>query len=120
MRQRRRSVSTSLKSGGNAVDAAVATSAALMVTSPMQGGPGGDAFWVIAAKGEIYALDASGRAPAGVDRAALRARGLDRIPLRSGESVIVPGAIDGWIAAHRRFGSRRLEALLEPAATLAD
>jgi gamma-glutamyltranspeptidase len=109
-----------LKSGGNAIDAAIATSAALMVTSPMQGGPGGDAFWMIVAKGEIHALDASGRAPVGADRAALRARGLDRIPLRSGESVTVPGAVDGWITAHRRFGSRPLEALLEPAAVLAD
>jgi gamma-glutamyltranspeptidase len=109
-----------LKIGGNAVDAAIATSAALMVTSPMQGGPGGDAFWMIAAQGEIHAIDASGRAPAGVDRAALRARGLDRIPLRSGESVTVPGAVDGWIAAHRRFGSRTFEGLLRPAAALAD
>jgi gamma-glutamyltranspeptidase len=109
-----------LKSGGNAVDAAIATSAALMVTSPMQGGPGGDAFWMIAAQGEIRALDASGRAPAGADRGALRARGLDRIPLRSGESVTVPGAVDGWITAHRRFGSRALDALLEPAAVLAE
>jgi gamma-glutamyltranspeptidase len=109
-----------LKSGGNAVDAAVATSAALMVTCPMQCGPGGDAFWMIAAEGEIHALDASGRAPAGADRAALRARGLDRIPLRLGESITVPGAVDGWIAAHRRFGSLPLEALLEPAAVLAD
>jgi gamma-glutamyltranspeptidase/glutathione hydrolase len=91
-----------------------------MVTSPMQGGPGGDAFWMIAAEGEIHALDASGRAPAGADRAALRARGLDRIPLRLGESITVPGAVDGWIAAHRRFGSLPLEALLEPAAVLAD
>jgi gamma-glutamyltranspeptidase len=109
-----------LKSGGNAVDAAVATSAALMVTCPMQCGPGGDAFWMIAAKGEIHALDASGRAPAGADPAALRARGLDRIPLRSGESVTVPGAVDGWITAHWRFGSRPLDVLLEPAAVLAD
>jgi gamma-glutamyltranspeptidase/glutathione hydrolase len=109
-----------LKSGGNAVDAAIAVSAALMVTSPMQGGPGGDAFWMIAAKDEIHALDASGRAPAGLDRAALWARGLDRIPLRSGESVTVPGAVGGWITAHRRFGSRSFAALLEPAAVLAD
>jgi gamma-glutamyltranspeptidase/glutathione hydrolase len=109
-----------LKSGGNAVDAAVATSAALMVTCPMQGGPGGDAFWMIAAEGEIHGLDASGRAPAGLDQADLRRRGLDRIPLRSGESVTAPGAVDGWITAHRRFGSRPFAALLEPAAVLAD
>ena len=86
----------------------------------MQGGPGGDAFWMIVAQGEVLALDLSGRAPASADPAALRARGLERIPLRSGESVTVPGAVDGWITAHRRFGSRPLEALLEPAAVLAD
>ncbi|WP_206522140.1 gamma-glutamyltransferase, partial [Mesorhizobium sp. M1A.F.Ca.IN.022.05.2.1] len=50
-----------LRQGGNAVDAAIATSAALAVYTPMQCGPGGDAFWLIASSdGDMSAMDASG------------------------------------------------------------
>ncbi|MBS7537344.1 gamma-glutamyltransferase family protein [Ancylobacter lacus] len=110
-----------LRAGGNAVDAAIATSAALMVACPMQGGPGGDAFWLIATpEGEVRALDASGRAPARADVAELRRLGHAAIPPRSGFAVTVPGAVDGWQKAHEAFGSRPLGDLLEPAARLAE
>ncbi|MGH6882183.1 MAG: gamma-glutamyltransferase, partial [Hypericibacter sp.] len=50
-----------LRSGGNAVDAAVAASAGLMATVPMQCSPGGDAIWIIRRPdGEVAVLDASG------------------------------------------------------------
>ena len=110
-----------LKAGGNAVDAAIATSAALMVACPMQCGPGGDAFWLIAEpNGEVHALDASGRASHHADAGILRAQGYATIPPRSGFAVTTPGAIDGWSAAHRRFASLPLAGLLEPAAALAE
>jgi gamma-glutamyltranspeptidase/glutathione hydrolase len=111
-----------LKAGGNAVDAAVAISAALMVTSPMQCGPGGDAFWLIAGGtvDGVQALDASGRASAKADAGALIARGLGAVPPRSAYAVTVPGAVSGWIAAHERFGSLPLETLLAGAVDLAD
>ncbi len=109
-----------LKSGGNAVDAAIATSAAIMVTCPMQCGPGGDAFWLIREPtGALRVLDASGRAPMAVDAADLRARGLTAIPKRSGLSVSVPGAVSGWAEAAARYGSRPLTELIELAAGLA-
>jgi gamma-glutamyltranspeptidase len=60
------------------------------------------------------------REPVGLDRAALRVRSLNRFPLRSGESVTVPCAVDGWITANRPASFRSLEARLEPAAVLAD
>jgi gamma-glutamyltranspeptidase len=110
-----------LKQGGNAVDAAIATSAALMVTCPMQCGPGGDAFWLIGRKDDnVVALDASGRSPAQADAEALRAQGLRTIPPRSGYAVTVPGAVDGWVTAHKEFGTLPLAQLLEPAAELAE
>lgn len=110
-----------LKAGGNAVDAAIATSAALMAACPMQGGPGGDAFWLIATPdGKLRALDASGCAPAGANAGELRRLGHVSIPARSSFAVTVPGAVEGWQAAHEAFGSRALGDLLEPAARLAE
>jgi gamma-glutamyltranspeptidase len=110
-----------LKAGGNAVDAAIAASAALMVALPMQCSPGGDAIWMIRSPdGQVSVLDASGRAPLSASADALRARGLDAIPHRGPESVTVPGAVDGWVQACGRFGTRALPELLEPAARLAE
>jgi gamma-glutamyltranspeptidase len=110
-----------LRAGGNAVDAAVAASAALMVTVPMQCSPGGDAIWLIRAPdGTIEALDASGRSSARASADALRGRSLTSIPMRSADAVTVPGAVSGWVEALRRHGTRSLAELLEPAASLAE
>jgi len=110
-----------LRAGGNAIDAAIATSAALAVYTPMQCGPGGDAFWLIAsADGEVSAMDASGPASRNADPARLREEGLDAIGARSAYSVTVPGAVDGWAKAAKLFGTRPLAELLEPAAAVAE
>jgi gamma-glutamyltranspeptidase/glutathione hydrolase len=110
-----------LKRDGNAVDAAIAASAALMVTLPMQCGPGGDAFWIIGQpNGSISALDASGRSSSRTTIDDLRSRGLEAIPPRSAYSITVPGATDGWVKAHESLGSLPMEELLEPAAQLAE
>src|SRR6188472_1741144 len=54
-----------MKSGGNAVDAAIAANAVLAATEPMSCGPGGDLFAIVwDAKSErLYGLNASGRSP---------------------------------------------------------
>jgi gamma-glutamyltranspeptidase len=110
-----------LRSGGNAIDAAVAASAALMVVVPMQCSPGGDAVWMIRMPdGRVEALDATGRSPASASSKLLRERGLGSIPARSADAVTVPGAVDGWVEALQRHGSRSLAELLEPAAQLAE
>ncbi|HEX8025200.1 MAG TPA: gamma-glutamyltransferase, partial [Candidatus Limnocylindrales bacterium] len=73
-----------LRAGGHAVDAAIATNAVLGVVMPNACGIGGDAFWLVwdTAKRQQVALNGSGRAPAGVDAAALRSRGMERLPAR--------------------------------------
>ena len=110
-----------LRQGGNAVDAAIATSAALMVVLPMQCGPGGDAFWLIGTPdGNVLGLDSSGRSSARTRKQDLIDAGLDGVPARSGFSVSVPGAVDGWVKASDRFGRLPLADVLAPAAALAD
>ncbi len=106
-----------LAAGGSAVDAAIATNAVLAVVMPNGCGIGGDAFWLIwdEAAGEQVALNGSGRAPAAADAAALRARGMDRLPLRGPLSITVPGAVRSWADAHRRWGRLSWEAVLGPA-----
>ncbi|MBA3877661.1 MAG: hypothetical protein C0498_12185 [Anaerolinea sp.] len=110
-----------LRAGGHAVDAAIATNAVLATVMPSACGLGGDAFWLIwdATARRQVALNGSGRAPAGVDAAALRARGLSTLPLRGPLSVTIPGAIRSWGDAHARFGRLSRDAILAPAIELA-
>jgi gamma-glutamyltranspeptidase len=110
-----------LREGGNAVDAAIATNAALSVVMPNACGIGGDAFWLIweAATRRQHGLNGSGRAPSGVDAAALRDQGLTTLPMRGPLAVTVPGAVRSWGDAHRRFGRLPRERVLAPAIELA-
>jgi len=114
--------------GGNAVDAAIATNAAIAVTGPHLCGIGGDLFALIhiddpsadGGPGETFALNASGRAGSGADPAALRAEGFTEMPFKLDiRSVTVPGCVDGWMALHERFGSLPLDTILAPARRLA-
>src|SRR5919109_1215228 len=110
-----------LADGGTAVDAAIATNAALAVVMPNGCGIGGDAFWLIWNERERrqYALNGSGRAPAGADPDALRRRGLVSLPLHGGLAISVPGAVRSWRDAHTRFGRLAPDRLLSPAIELA-
>ncbi|MHB8400106.1 MAG: gamma-glutamyltransferase family protein [Candidatus Limnocylindrales bacterium] len=111
-----------LRAGGSAVDAAIATNAALAVVMPNACGIGGDAFWLIwdARTRTQLALNGSGRAPAAASAAGLRALGLTTIPLRGPLSISVPGAVRSWGDAHAHFGRLPLAELLAPAIELAD
>ncbi len=110
-----------LRAGGSAVDAAIATNAALAVVMPSGCGIGGDAFWLIwdAASGQQHALNGSGRAPAAADPGALRAGGMTQLPRRGPLSITVPGAVRSWGDAHARFGTLSRDAILAPAIELA-
>ncbi|MBA2700907.1 MAG: gamma-glutamyltransferase, partial [Chloroflexi bacterium] len=111
-----------LRSGGSAVDAAIATNAVLGVVMPSGCGIGGDAFWLIwdAENARQTALNGSGRAPAASDARALRARGLTAIPRFGPLSITVPGAVRSWGDAHARHGRLSRDAVLAPAIELAE
>ena len=110
-----------LRSGGSAVDAAIATNAVLAVVFGEACGLGGDAFWLIwdEASASQVALNGSGRAPASADPAALRARGLATLPFRGPLTITIPGAVRSWGDAHARFGRLPWADLLAPAIELA-
>lgn len=110
-----------LRRGGSAADAAVGANAVLAVTSPHACGPGGD-LWALVhdGSGPPVALNAAGFAGSGADAARLRAQGLDRIPLRDHISAVtVPGAVDGWLALHGRYGRLPLAEVLAEAVRMA-
>lgn len=110
-----------LARGGNAVDAAIAAGAVAAVTLPHMSGLGGDLFAIVHREGQRpVVLNASGRAPSGVDSAAMRSEGRTSMPLRGDmRSVTAPGCVDGWVELQRRFGSRSLGELLRSARDLA-
>jgi gamma-glutamyltranspeptidase/glutathione hydrolase len=102
-----------LKSGGNAIDAAVAVSFALAVLEPKATGLGGGGFLVYydAESGGVWTLDFREAAPGG----AKRANG----PLSGVSAAAVPGFVAGLDAMHSRFGSRPWRELVSPAQRLA-
>ncbi len=105
-----------LKSGGNAVDAAIATNAMLGVVEPMSCGIGGDLFviyWDNKSR-KLYGLNASGRSPLGLTRDVFREKGMKEIPELGPLSWSVPGCVDGWETLRARFGTRPLAELLQP------
>jgi gamma-glutamyltranspeptidase/glutathione hydrolase len=111
---------TVLASGGNAVDAAIATNAAIAITGPHLCGMGGDLFALVHTGTTVHALNSTGRAGSGADADALRAEGHREMPFRHDiRTVTVPGCVDGWVALHERLGTLPLAKILEPAIALA-
>lgn len=106
-----------LKSGGNAVDAAIAACATLCVVEPAMTGIGGDCFalYMPAGASVPVALNGSGRAPAAASVEALRARGVDEIPIQSPHAATVPGAIAAWTRLNADHGRKGMDELLAPA-----
>src|SRR5438445_5110462 len=108
-----------LRAGGSAIDAAIAAAAVLSVVYPHMTGLGGDAFWLIheGGSGEVKYLSGGGRAAATASIVALKARGLDEIPLRGivPATLTVPGAVASWIKAHDKYGRLHLRRVLESA-----
>jgi len=99
-----------LESGGNAVDAAIATNAMMGVVEPMMNGIGGDLFAIVydAKAKKLYGLNASGWAPKGLTIEFLHKQGLREMPQAGINSATVPGMVDGWQKLSEKFGRKKL------------
>lgn len=113
-----------LAAGGNAVDSAVAIAGVLGVAQPMMSGLGGDTFllYYLRRENRVWAMNASGPAPAGATREYFTGRGYRTMPLRGMLSPSVPGAVAAMEEALGRWGSGRftLQRLLDPAVRYAE
>ena len=111
-----------LKSGGNAVDAAIAIAAVLNVTEPNMTGIGGDAFAMIYSSRtrKLEALNGSGRAPKALTLEHFTSRKITQMPTSGMDVVTVPGAFDAWITLLEKHGTMKLADLLAPAIAYAE
>lgn len=109
-----------MKQGGNAIDAAIATAAALTVVEPSGCGIGGDAFAIISINDEIYGLNSSGTSPASISATELLNKGFKEMPKFGLTPVNVPGIPKAWAELSKRFGRLPLEKVLQPAIDLAE
>lgn len=99
--------------GGNAVDAAIATAAALTVVEPVMNGIGSDAFALVWDGKSLHGLNACGRAPRAWTPQ--RFAGRERMPTEGWDSVTVPGVVSAWAELSAKFGKLPFESLFEPA-----
>ncbi len=106
-----------MRKGGNAFDAAVATSFALAVTMHHIGGLGGDFFGMFyeAKSGKVHCLNSSGWSPSGLTLELVKSSGEPKVPIYGPLSCVVPGQVAGVWAMHRRFGSLEFKDLVQPA-----
>jgi len=111
-----------LECGGNAFDAAVATGFTLQVVEPHLNGPGGDlpaVFWAVD-EAKPLVLCAQGVSPAAATIDWFGEQGHSLVPGTGVLAACVPGAVGGWLLLLERFGTWRLEDVLEFAIGYAD
>lgn len=109
-----------LKSGGNAIDAAIATAACLTVVEPTSNGIGSDAFAIVWTKGKLHGMNSSGPSPRSISGEELTKKGLKAMPKYGLIPVTVPGAPAAWAGLSKRFGRLPLTKVLEPAIRYAE
>ena len=111
-----------MKSGGNAIEAMIASAAVISVVYPHMNSLGGDNFWIISDKAlNVKAIDASGYSAKKATIEFYNDKGLKNIPSRGPLAALtVPGAVAGWEKAFeysktKLGGTKTLDELLEPA-----
>jgi len=110
-----------MKSGGNAVDAAIAAAGVLAVVEPGMSGIGGDCFALLAqADRPVVGYNGSGPAGQSVSAEKLIALGISEIQHDSAHSVTIPGAVEAWQALLNEYGTRDFDELLAPAISFAE
>lgn len=111
-----------MQSGGNAVDAAIGAAMVLNICEPQMTGLGGDCFVLLKPAGteDVFALNGSGRAPAGFDADELRDAGHTSVPVRDVSAVTLPGAVDAFCRLSEAHGRLGLDAVLAPAIRYAE
>jgi len=105
-----------LKKGGTAIDAAIAANIALGLMEPTGSGIGGDLFAIVwdAEEQKLFGLNASGPAPQSISLDYFKQQKLAKIPPFGPLPVTVPGAVDGWVKLHEKFGNQSFASLFEP------
>ncbi|MFB7303124.1 gamma-glutamyltransferase family protein [Heyndrickxia sporothermodurans] len=109
-----------LRKGGNAIDAAIATAAALTVVEPTSNGIGGDAFALVWTNGKLHGLNGSGPAPKSISIDDIKARGYEKMPKYGVIPITVPGAPAAWVELSKKFGKLPLQDVLQPAIRYAE
>lgn len=113
-----------LKKGGNAIDAAIATAFALNAAEPFASGIGGGGFMVIylAEEKTVTAINFREKAPAKAHREMFLQDGKTNETWRRthGLAVAVPGALSGWALALRKYGTKRLDEVMQSGIRIAE
>lgn len=113
-----------LKQGGNAIDAAVATSFALNAAEPFASGIGGGGFMLIylASEKKATVINFREKAPAKAFPDMFWEKGKVKTELREahGLAVAVPGALAGWQYALEKYGTKSLAEVMQPAIEIAE
>jgi gamma-glutamyltranspeptidase/glutathione hydrolase len=110
-----------LKSGGKAIDAAVAACAVQCIVEAGSTGIGGDCFALLAPNGsdQVTAYNGSGRTPAAADFEWFKDQGISEIARSSPHAVTIPGAVDAWTRLVADHGRMSMADILAPAIALA-
>lgn len=110
-----------LKSGGNAVDAAIAAGAVLCVVEPHMTGIGGDCFAIVTEPdGQVFGYNGSGRSARAAKVDWFLEQGLTEISADSIHAVTVPGALKAWEKLLENHGRNGLDRALAKAIDYAE
>ena len=106
-----------LKSGGNAMDAAVAMATTLPLVEPTGNGLGSDCFALVWSEKDqkLFGLDGSGVAPMALSAEKVKEAGYTTVPMNGWLPTMVPGAPSAWAELRRRFGTKSMAELMAPA-----